>query len=656
MTDATTPEPGPASPTAGDDLKILDIAPDEGFRCPFITCQFKGHKQKGLDATVYDRSKHEGRYYLPPAAREALKEHCTRYRIEHDLLPWPEMAWPPIPKAERREVKKREDPPPAHIVQDLKQVSGKVHIDPETDAPVVPVWANGEMKECPVYELESNIKDHPEAYPTGLLEQVQEAISEYEESKVEDSGENDAPTIVEMGARTQIDGLGPGELFIDDDGRYGFAEVDGTNIHIRNMDEWEDYEKGARLAISARGKEVSGFYPLPGRPNIDVNDITLLRDLIQSIHPIVEFPGRYDLDEAKDDGTISRYDSMFAAWIAASYLKDHFAVNPRIGLTGITKSGKGRAQWAVRFHAYHALNIGSPTSAVMFRSVSWYGCTLALDEIQDFIENKERFADILDIIKLGYDKTPVARMGNNNKEIDLFNTNGYLIYSTKVWTPPEDVLNRGVSITMSKHRRPVMPDTPTDGPEYRKLRARLTALRLRAMAGIIDMKAIRTKAAAWVDKPIVVDGIATKLEDREAEIGRVLIASCIAAGGSEEDIEDIRHVLMASVIDANEALQETMPGRVFYALQAIVDQGKKKSGIAFDPSGISTLEVKEQLNTDLIQMGNAGKWEIKTREVTEALKPMGFRFKVGTGRKSFFMADSFERVYKLNLEKFGKRG
>lgn len=122
-TDATTPDAGRSSDTAGDDFRIVDVARDKSFRCPFITYHYNGREHTGLDATIYKRSKDEGRYYLPPAAREAIMEAGIKFREEHGLLPWPEIG-DPIPKAERKELKKREDPEQLHEAREVKKHEG----------------------------------------------------------------------------------------------------------------------------------------------------------------------------------------------------------------------------------------------------------------------------------------------------------------------------------------------------------------------------------------------------------------------------------------------------------------------------------------------------------------------------------------------------
>jgi len=112
-TDATTPDAGTASDTASD-FKIVDVTQDKGFRCPSITYHYNGRDHPpGLDAIIYKRSKEEGRYYLPPADREEIKEAGIRYREEHGLLPWPEIG-DPIPKSERKELKKHDAPEQLH--------------------------------------------------------------------------------------------------------------------------------------------------------------------------------------------------------------------------------------------------------------------------------------------------------------------------------------------------------------------------------------------------------------------------------------------------------------------------------------------------------------------------------------------------------------
>lgn len=459
--------------------------------------------------------------------------------------------------------------------------------------------------------------------------------------------------------RTLISGLGFGECFVDYDGHYGFAEVDPIrhSIHVRTADEWEEYTKGMSALVNQKAMEVSGFYALPGKPDVDHEDKQLLTDIIRVAHPIVEFPGRDDLDESKDDGQDSRFESVFASFTVGSYLTSYTSVNPRIGLSGTTGSGKGRAQACAKFMCYHALSLGSPTPPVMFRAASWYKCTLALDEIQDFKTNKDRMTDLLDILKLGFDGTPIGRIGPDGSSMDLFDTNTCVLYSVKNWIPPEDVLNRSIFVTMTKHRRWVEPDTPKeDRPEFMDLRARLTALELRIAAGLVDYEAIKKKAAEWTARPIVIEGQEHRLEDRAAEIGRTLIAACIAAGGDDENIEDIRQVLMASSLEASESLRESFEGRVFLALQAVVKQHKGQKGVAFSPEDISTIDVKDQLNADLTVSGNAGREEVKTRPVTEALKVLGFKLqRGGTGNRTFLKRASFERIYALNLDKIGAR-
>lgn len=453
-----------------------------------------------------------------------------------------------------------------------------------------------------------------------------------------------------------VEVYGIGEVFYDwNSGEYGYAWVrsnlgnKGITVHTASVE--EDYTEGQGKAIVALGKEMEIYYHLPGIPIIE-DDPDLFRDIMRAVYPWVEFPTTSDSEEG---GSI--YDPVFAAYLVHTYLTFEHSINPRWGLEGLTTTGKGRAMGMVKFIGYHGF-AGSASVAAMFRLSDWYGCTTILDEIQDHKDDKDGgLTDIIHYIKCGYNKEKYVRAGGSkNDKLLVYSTDSAVCYSFKDYKPPVDVINRSLRIIMTKNTRPVMLDDPADNEEFMSIRSRLTALRLKVLAGLIDTEAIKEKARAYVGD---------KLKGRAAQIARVWVFSCLIAGGSECNVKEIIEAMQENEEMVSEAEKDSFEAWVFYALEECLSDGLKESRIDGGKLGLakiaatkSTRDVTEKLNYLASEAGilnQEKKEKYRTRTVTNALEHMKFKLSSGAKNKTYFNERTFERVYKQAKDRFGKR-
>jgi hypothetical protein len=107
----------------------------------------------------------------------------------------------------------------------------------------------------------------------------------------------------------------------------------------------------------------------------------------------------YALDQAFE---FSRRElrSLFAVWIMTTYFYRFFLTFPRLALSGERESGKSKLLALIQATGWNALLMLNPTPAVLFRLVTEFRPTLALDEMEGLSQEDAR--DILAILNSGY--------------------------------------------------------------------------------------------------------------------------------------------------------------------------------------------------------------------------------------------------------------
>lgn len=458
--------------------------------------------------------------------------------------------------------------------------------------------------------------------------------------------------------------------YIDPTREFGFTYVSQTmsgipKAEVRTISNWQDERDTGDVKIVANQLEErlkkllkNGFLP-SGYPvdwNAEEYDKDLMRDIMRVTREYV--------DLQSDD-----WDSALAAWIIYTWMPELFPVLPRLLVQGVTNTGKSRIIDLVRLLCYRGLVTSDMTPAVMFRMGEWYRPTIAYDEAQDLVKNDLKITEILSLYKSGYDRHPIYRM-NESGDVDVFNIGVPVAMAVKDWLPPEDCLNRSLIINMIKKRRQVSKDRPADSESFQELRGRLLAFRLQVLTDKVPIENFKQKAAEVVDGALELDGRTYVLEDRAAELARVLVVPSLIFGGSDE----VLRVLLESEIKARDALLSRPEAQVFYALQSdlklrikdgewewksdranpdrsiLVPGPKAKRRYAY------VEDVREILLGDLRQQGDFDEKKApNVGLVTRRLKALGFTIERGTGNKSTISAKTFPEVYLANLSSYGER-
>lgn len=456
--------------------------------------------------------------------------------------------------------------------------------------------------------------------------------------------------------------------FLDPSGEYGFAYIRGNGrLEVKTISQWtEAYNNNLGKFLEERISQfIAAGFLIPGYPqdwDSDEHDDKLMMDLVRVCSEYVDL-------QSVD------WDFAVASWILYTWIPELFPVLPRMLINGPTNTGKSRVTDLVRLLGNKGLVSNDMSPAVMYRIAERFQPTLIYDEAQDMVIDKEKMASILNIFKGGYDRRPIYRMNENNSDFDIFHLESPMIMAVKNWEPPEDCINRSLNVNMIKKRRPISKERPEENEEFQELRGRGLAFRLKCFSGRIPIDEIKLKAAGLVDEEVKLDGLRYQLEDRAAELARVLIIPSLVFGGSEE----VFKVLLESEIKARQALLSTREAYVFFALQADLDRrirdGEWKwvdevSNSDYFPANNRSLvpaehvgkfctysiDVLEHYISDLRLRGDFDdKKPPQTRIITSALKTLGFKGANGTGNKFGLLTKDFPEVYLANLRSFGER-
>ncbi len=446
---------------------------------------------------------------------------------------------------------------------------------------------------------------------------------------------------------------------MEEDGEIGFAVIEkitNPEVQIQTLTDWKEQDKKLGKELESLYNSIfwtGENYPLPGRPDLKHDDSKLHRD-------ILEFHENHIWHQ--DLG----YLELLTNWELHTYLPEFLSHSPRLLLYGPTKSGKTRVMDVIRSISRRAFVCADPTKAGLYRLAERYMPTVLVDEYQRL--SAEKRSDIDLIYTNGFEKGVKVPRVNENGSLDFFNVFSPFAISAKDRLPPEDLQNRAVMIGMIL--KPKKTETEIrrriDFKAAAQLRTRCLAMRLKAFSGAIDMKPILEQAWIMAENPIDINrdkaksSILVSLDDRAIEIAANIIVPGLIFSDSFK--ETLRLVALSQA-ESDQELENTIPGQVFRALQAIL-RSKKKGTITdvdeFSPEvvcSICTRDVAQQLNQDLIMQGNQNEKDpqIKTRRATEALHIMGFQFDrtKKTHGKTFLDAKNFRMIYDSNLLKYG---
>ena len=374
-----------------------------------------------------------------------------------------------------------------------------------------------------------------------------------------------------------------------EDGRLGYIfsyEMPSDDEKIVEIDtlahlEETDLEKAKKIRgiIDKKGY----IWALPGRPDIGVENHDLERDIYRYF---------YENFEVLDQDNYS----FQACWAIASGLCPEFVdFAPRNIFHGVTRSGKSHAMATLAKICYRGWNCISPTGSALYRTIEEYNTTTFIDEYQNI--SKERKPDVDDLILGGFDRTSTIPRTNKNGYIDQFRPFGFLALSTKQ-LPQEDRINRGIVTTMMEKTRGDL-KRRIDEEQALELRTRVQAFRYRAMAGYIDIEHLKYDAIKKAEEPIEIDGDTVNLDSRSIDMASTLLVPALFFNVADEMLRIIARSLQVS----NEGLRQTRAFDAFSALQALVfPNGRKK--VEFDPSELTTRDVADQVNQDLITRGD----------------------------------------------------
>ena len=436
------------------------------------------------------------------------------------------------------------------------------------------------------------------------------------------------------------------EPYREDGGEIGFAIIEkpeNPKAYCETLHELKDGDKELHEQLLRVANSIcwlSRDCGLPGKPNIEQEDPALMTDIALFIAEHVEFP-----DE--------KYCFLVASWVICSWIPELMNYAPRMVFYGPTRSGKSRALKTIRLLAYRGLELIDPSGAALFRIIEQYRPTVLIDEYHALVGDRGAEVDLL--FKGGYENgSKIPRARREGKEIDFFDGFSFLAIATKM-LPAEDLQNRALLVSMLEKskgdiRRRMDFDTAF------LLRTRLLAFRMRVLSGLIDLNPAIEKVRKAAEEAITVDKNAVYLDDRGIDIASSLLIPCSYFGDNGEVLQ----LIAISQGKARMELFETFEAQTFLALQAVL---KAKIRTSLDTTldlgvvRVSTREIADQLNQDLIAQGDAdaNTHSVPTQRVTRALKILGFNIKRGSHNLSYIDSAAFEITFQANLKKYGNR-
>ena len=436
------------------------------------------------------------------------------------------------------------------------------------------------------------------------------------------------------------------EPYREDDGEIGFAVIEkpeNPKAYCETLSELKGADEGLHKALNSMLESIcwtSRGCGLPGRPDLEKEDRELLRDVGVFVSEHVEFPD-------------ARYSNLVASWIICSWVQELMDFAPRLLFYGPTRSGKSRALKVLRLLSYRSIDLLDPSGAALFRIIEQYRPTVLIDEYQALVGDRGGEVDLL--FKGGYEngcKVPRAR--REGKEIDFFEIFSFLAIATKK-LPAEDLQNRAVLVSMLEKSKGDIRRRMDFEAAFR-LRTRLLAFRMRALSGLVDLGPALESARKAAEEAITVENKAVELDDRGIDVASSLLVPCSYFG----DNGAVLQLIAISQGKARTELLDTFEAQTFFALQAVI-RGKKRSSldgiVNLEVLRISTREISEQLNQDLIMQGDAevGSHSVPTQRVTRSLKILGFNIKRGSHNLSYIDQSGYDTTYQANLRKYGNR-
>jgi hypothetical protein len=460
--------------------------------------------------------------------------------------------------------------------------------------------------------------------------------------------------------------LPDGELWVEE-GELGFSTVRDGEIITRTLAEWRDAEPDLADLIEAEYELANGVYYMIGRPDIDQEDKTLIKDIIKVLDRFADVPP----GEGKLSGRDSPYRTYTAAHVTCTAFYDMVSVRPGLMPHAETKTGKTRLTNIIALSSYRGFSIGAPTEAVLLRALGTYHVTLCIDETADI--DPKILALVLTIYKLAFDGQNIARCDlNDQRRIIVYPCKGFVTLSLKTLdNVPDDSINRGVAIHMG-HKTRKLEDEEPNLPKFQHLflplRTRVAALRLRAQAGKIDVSAALDRALQLAKQKYSFGGEEYQLESRDLTKAQTLLLPIVLMGEDEQQVKDLMEVMLRSKLEGDGAQGQGFPAKCWSALyEEVTKLYSRSKKWKLDEDGVPGLITERDITTKMIAdtvrsyLKNEG--EITddkdpkgaTRRVTNALGSLNFEFKQGTHRAYFLVTDkpSFQRGWRNCLMKYG---
>ena len=222
-------------------------------------------------------------------------------------------------------------------------------------------------------------------------------------------------------------------------GERGFAIQDRDgNVAVYSLQDWIEVltelgDKDGLKKLLPMWEELSTWWRLPGRPNLEDEDEDLQRDLMRFLAEHVWFA---DL----------RTYELVANWIISTWIQDELGVATRLNLLGPTHSGKTRLINCIQMLSRRAFTGVMPTGPSIYRLIEAYGLTICIDELQDL--GKETLLDVMMIFKGGFEPGASVPRTNDQGKVVAFKTYGAMVIGKKGGGLREDIENRAITIHM----------------------------------------------------------------------------------------------------------------------------------------------------------------------------------------------------------------
>ena len=368
----------------------------------------------------------------------------------------------------------------------------------------------------------------------------------------------------EAGKERKWSNFPEGELWMED-GEVGFSIVRDGKIITRTISEWREAEPAMAALIEEWYAYSEGVYYLPGRPDTEHEDKTLLQDIMAVLDRFVDLPP----GAGKINGKDSPYRTSTAAHITCTAFHDLIAVRPGLIVVAETTTGKTRMTTICAKTSYRGYIVGRPTEALILRALGTYHVTLCVDEAADI--PPDVLVLILTIYKLSFDGLNIGRCDNNDqRRIINYPCKGFVTLSLKsLERIKDDHINRGVTLHMGYKTRDLEdqePSHPMFESLFLPLRTRITALRLRALAGKIDIPGALDRAQELAKKKYNFEGKEYGLESRNLAKAVSLLLPIVLMGEDKERIDDIMEVMLRSKFEGDKAQSQSLSAKCWFAL------------------------------------------------------------------------------------------